>query len=185
MEAQAAQPAWAVPVCYAVGTFVAVAFATYAFVYGSWWTRKMAGKQSTEDFITARGTQNIWRIGWSFYAGAVGAWVIVAPSQVRHSLLGRSSCCIRDCSSSNMTAATAEAAVLLARPCLQCVRAIYALFCCLDAAVPCHTMHNTSYVSGLVLCQAHVQLQLLAVLQDSIWCSFVSCLMPAQLLFSL
>ncbi|WIA37348.1 hypothetical protein OEZ86_014277 [Tetradesmus obliquus] len=41
----------------------------------------MAGKQSTEDFITARGTQNIWRIGWSFYAGAVGAWVIVAPSQ--------------------------------------------------------------------------------------------------------
>jgi hypothetical protein len=83
MEQQAAQPAWAVPVCYAVGTFVAVVFATYAFVYGSWWTRKMAGKQSTEDFITARGTQNIWRIGWSFYAGAVGAWVIVAPSQVR------------------------------------------------------------------------------------------------------
>lgn len=82
MEQQAAQPAWAVPVCYAVGTFVAVAFATYAFAYGTWWTRKMAGKQSTEDFITARGTQNIWRIGWSFYAGAVGAWVIVAPSQV-------------------------------------------------------------------------------------------------------
>ncbi|KAF6255134.1 hypothetical protein COO60DRAFT_1536931 [Scenedesmus sp. NREL 46B-D3] len=79
--AEQAQPAWAVPVCYAVGTFVAVAFATYAFVYGAWWNRKMAGKQSTEDFITARGTQNVWRIGWSFYAGAVGAWVIVAPSQ--------------------------------------------------------------------------------------------------------
>jgi hypothetical protein len=105
MEAQAAQPAWAVPVCYAVGTFVAVVFAIYAFVYGSWWTRRMAGKQSTEDFITARGTQNIWRIGWSFYAGAVGAWVIVAPSQVRHCLLSGTSCCIKDSSSSNMTAA--------------------------------------------------------------------------------
>lgn len=71
-----------IALCYALGTFVAVAFATYAFTYGYYWIRKMAGQQSTEDFITARGTQSIWRIGWSFYAGAVGAWVIVAPSQV-------------------------------------------------------------------------------------------------------
>jgi len=68
-------------VCYAVGTFLAVAFATYAFFYGRYWTKHQKNRD-TEDFITARGTQNIWRIGWSFYAGAVGAWVIVAPSQV-------------------------------------------------------------------------------------------------------
>jgi hypothetical protein len=36
---------------------------------------------STEDFVTARGTQGVGRIAWSFYAGAVGAWVIVSPSQ--------------------------------------------------------------------------------------------------------
>jgi hypothetical protein len=33
--------------------------------------------------VTARGTQSMWRIAWSFYAGAVGSWVIVTPSQVR------------------------------------------------------------------------------------------------------
>lgn len=44
--------------------------------------RKADGNKDTEKFITARGTQQMWRIGWSFYAGAVGAWVIVAPSQV-------------------------------------------------------------------------------------------------------
>lgn len=32
--------------------------------------------------MTARGTQSHWRIAWSFYAGAVGSWVIVTPSQV-------------------------------------------------------------------------------------------------------
>jgi len=45
-------------------------------------SRKADGNKDTEKFITARGTQHMWRIGWSFYAGAVGAWVIVAPSQV-------------------------------------------------------------------------------------------------------
>lgn len=71
-----------IAVCYAVGAFVAVAFATYAFVFGVWWTRRHSGNEDTEAFITARNTQSVWRIGWSFYAGAVGAWVIVAPSQV-------------------------------------------------------------------------------------------------------
>ncbi len=33
----------------------------------------------TETFITGRHTQNQWRIGWSFYAGAVGAWAVVTP----------------------------------------------------------------------------------------------------------
>eukprot|EP00878_Enallax_costatus_P021762 GHUV01023054.1.p1 GENE.GHUV01023054.1~~GHUV01023054.1.p1 ORF type:complete len:367 (+),score=79.14 GHUV01023054.1:307-1407(+) len=70
-----------IAVCYVVGAFVAVAFATYAFLFGVWWTRKHSGNEDTEAFITARNTQSVWRIGWSFYAGAVGAWVIVAPSQ--------------------------------------------------------------------------------------------------------
>lgn len=71
-----------IALCYALGAFVAVAFATYAFLFGLWWSRKQCGNEDTEAFITARGTQSVWRIGWSFYAGAVGAWVIVAPSQV-------------------------------------------------------------------------------------------------------
>eukprot|EP00775_Hariotina_reticulata_P013392 gene13392-13519_t len=66
--------------CYVVGTFLAVAFAGYAFWYG-WYLSKKAQNKDTEAFVTARGSQNIWRIGWSFYAGAVGAWVIVAPPQ--------------------------------------------------------------------------------------------------------
>jgi hypothetical protein len=33
--------------------------------------RKADGNKDTERFITARGTQQMWRIGWSFYAGAV------------------------------------------------------------------------------------------------------------------
>jgi len=67
--------------CYAVGTFLAVAFAAYAFWYGRLLSKK-AQNTDTEAFLTARGTQSIWRVGWSFYAGAVGAWVVVAPSQV-------------------------------------------------------------------------------------------------------
>lgn len=69
-------------VCYVVGSFVALAFALYAFAYGWWWTHKKHANKDTEDFVTARATQNMWRIGWSFYAGAVGSWVIVTPSQV-------------------------------------------------------------------------------------------------------
>ena len=45
-------------------------------------TKKKSGNKDTEDFVTARGTQSAWRIAWSFYAGAVGSWVIVTPSQV-------------------------------------------------------------------------------------------------------
>lgn len=45
-------------------------------------SKRCSGNKDTEDFVTARGTQSAWRIGWSFYAGAVGSWVIVTPSQV-------------------------------------------------------------------------------------------------------
>lgn len=70
-------------VCYVVGSVVAVSFALYAFAYGWWWSHKRNANQDTEDFVTARASQNMWRIGWSFYAGSVGSWVIVTPSQVR------------------------------------------------------------------------------------------------------
>jgi hypothetical protein len=53
-------------------------------------SRRKAGNKDTEDFVTARGTQSLWRIGWSFYAGAVGSWVIVTPSQVRTGAVARS-----------------------------------------------------------------------------------------------
>lgn len=69
-------------VCYVVGSFVALLFALYAFAYGWWWTKKQSRNQGTEDFVTARGSQSMLRIGWSFYAGAVGSWAIVTPSQV-------------------------------------------------------------------------------------------------------
>uniref|UniRef100_A0A383WE19 Uncharacterized protein n=1 Tax=Tetradesmus obliquus TaxID=3088 RepID=A0A383WE19_TETOB len=68
-------------VCYVVGSFVALLFALYAFAYGWWWTKKQSRNQGTEDFVTARGSQSMLRIGWSFYAGAVGSWAIVTPSQ--------------------------------------------------------------------------------------------------------
>jgi hypothetical protein len=69
-------------VCYVVGSFVALLFAIYAFAYGWWWTKKQERNQGTEDFVTARASQSMFRIGWSFYAGAVGSWAIVTPSQV-------------------------------------------------------------------------------------------------------
>eukprot|EP00775_Hariotina_reticulata_P009783 gene9783-9941_t len=68
-------------VCYVVGSFVALSFAVYAWTYAWWWSNRRHLNKDTEEFITARGTQSFWRIGWSFYAGAVGSWVIVSPSQ--------------------------------------------------------------------------------------------------------
>jgi Na+/proline symporter len=41
--------------------------------------RRQAKLADTEEFVTARGTQHIGRIAWSFYAGAVGAWAIATP----------------------------------------------------------------------------------------------------------
>lgn len=70
-----------VVLCYVLGSFTALTFAGYALAFGWWWTTRRAGNKDTEGFCTARGTQSFWRIGWSFYAGAVGSWVIVTPSQ--------------------------------------------------------------------------------------------------------
>eukprot|EP01026_Neomeris_dumetosa_P059156 TRINITY_DN5521_c0_g1_i3.p2 TRINITY_DN5521_c0_g1~~TRINITY_DN5521_c0_g1_i3.p2 ORF type:complete len:230 (-),score=12.13 TRINITY_DN5521_c0_g1_i3:195-884(-) len=53
-------------------------FAVYAFIR-SFQHRKVGG--GTEEFITARGQVKMWRVAWSFYAGSIGAWVVVAPPQ--------------------------------------------------------------------------------------------------------
>ena len=71
---------------YALSVIVAVAFAAYAFAFGFLRQRRAAKAVDTEEFVTARGSCSFWRIGWSFYAGAVGAWVITAPPLFASSL---------------------------------------------------------------------------------------------------
>lgn len=68
---------WVV-VCYVVGTFVVLACAAFAVFYTFFGRRRLA--RTTENFITARRSQPWWRIGWSFYAGAVGCWAVVTPA---------------------------------------------------------------------------------------------------------
>ena len=63
-----------VAVCYSLGVFLIVAFAIYAVAYGAWFQRRRMRIVDTEGFTTARGTQSMGRIGWSFFCGAVGAW---------------------------------------------------------------------------------------------------------------
>jgi len=63
--------------CYAFGVTVAVAVAAYAFVKGYLLRSKI---DSTEEFITARGKVRWFRIAWSFYAGAMGSWVLTSPA---------------------------------------------------------------------------------------------------------
>lgn len=63
--------------CYAFGVVFAVGVAAYAFVKGYMFRSKIG---DTEAFITARGQVQWFRIAWSFYAGAVGAWVLTSPA---------------------------------------------------------------------------------------------------------
>ena len=62
---------------YTFSVLVAVGLAVYAFVKGYMLRSKIG---DTEAFITARGQVQWFRIGWSFYAGAVGAWVLTSPA---------------------------------------------------------------------------------------------------------
>ena len=55
-------------------------FAIYALVKTRLHLNKLHRDQTTTEFITGRGTAPKWRIAWSFFASAVGAWVITAPS---------------------------------------------------------------------------------------------------------
>ena len=49
----------------------------YAFAKGYILRSKIT---DTESFLTARGQVGWYRVAWSFYAGAVGAWVITSPA---------------------------------------------------------------------------------------------------------
>jgi hypothetical protein len=39
-----------------------------------------AAAGTSDAFVTAKGTQGVWRIAWSFFASAMGSWVITAPA---------------------------------------------------------------------------------------------------------
>ncbi|RKO83154.1 hypothetical protein BDK51DRAFT_33502, partial [Blyttiomyces helicus] len=67
---------WSVTTC----SLAVVLFGLVALLI-SWARRKRVGEDSTEFFLTARKSQGPWRIGWSFYAASVGAWVLFGPAQ--------------------------------------------------------------------------------------------------------
>ncbi|KXZ51913.1 hypothetical protein GPECTOR_11g40 [Gonium pectorale] len=66
-------------ISYVTCIFAQVAFAAYAIVRYTVYVKQRHRDQTSEEFITARGTQTRWRIAWSFFASAVGAWCITAP----------------------------------------------------------------------------------------------------------
>jgi Na+/proline symporter len=66
--------------CYGLSVPLVVAFGVYAVAYGRWFQSHRMAIKDTEAFTTARGTQSLWRIGWSFFCGAVGAWALVTPA---------------------------------------------------------------------------------------------------------
>ncbi|GIL45946.1 hypothetical protein Vafri_3056 [Volvox africanus] len=67
-------------ISYVTCIFAQVLFAIYAIVGYTFRLISNHRDQTVEEFITARGTQNRWRIGWSFFASSVGAWCITSPS---------------------------------------------------------------------------------------------------------
>ncbi|KAI8475914.1 MAG: hypothetical protein J3K34DRAFT_517076 [Monoraphidium minutum] len=69
-----------VALCYALSVAAILSCAVYAVVYGAWFQRRRQKITDTEGFVTARATQGMGRIGWSFFCGAVGAWALVTPA---------------------------------------------------------------------------------------------------------
>eukprot|EP01134_Creolimax_fragrantissima_P008372 CFRG8372T1 len=55
-----------------------IAFAVYAVVMA--WVYQRKTKVDTEQFFTARSSVGKWKIAFSFYAGAVGSWVVTGPA---------------------------------------------------------------------------------------------------------
>ncbi|KAG2437853.1 hypothetical protein HXX76_005471 [Chlamydomonas incerta] len=66
-------------ISYVTCIFAQVMFALYALVRCTIYLRRQHHDQTAEQFITGRGTAGRWRIAWSFFASAVGAWCITAP----------------------------------------------------------------------------------------------------------
>eukprot|EP00960_Hanusia_phi_P071804 767635-Hanusia_phi.AAC.2 len=69
---------------YSLTVICLVAIAAYAIIYTKLMTKKSEVVkhvlETSEGFITARKTQGMWRIAWSFYAGSVGSWVITTTA---------------------------------------------------------------------------------------------------------
>mmetsp|Transcript_18999 Transcript_18999/g.31074 ORF Transcript_18999/g.31074 Transcript_18999/m.31074 type:complete len:534 (+) Transcript_18999:429-2030(+) len=57
---------------------VVIAFGVYAFAYAKF--NKIKAVETNEEFVTARGTSSMWYVAWSFYASAIGSWVISGPA---------------------------------------------------------------------------------------------------------
>jgi len=68
---------------YALVMTVLTLFAAYAVLYTRVFSQRSDKEKDAnanlEGFISASHTQGKWRIGWSFYAGSVGAWCITGP----------------------------------------------------------------------------------------------------------
>jgi len=63
--------------CWTLSAVLLVSVAAYGLLM-SWRWRKITN--SHENFVTARNQVHTWRLAWSFFAGAIGAWVIASPS---------------------------------------------------------------------------------------------------------
>jgi SSS family solute:Na+ symporter len=74
-----------VAISYALVIVVLAAVAIYALAYPSiivprFYSKESEAMQDLAGFLTAKKSQNRWRIGFSFYAGSVGAWAITTPA---------------------------------------------------------------------------------------------------------
>eukprot|EP00842_Homolaphlyctis_polyrhiza_P005649 jgi/Hompol1/6085/HPOL_000616-RA len=62
----------------ALGVIAILIFGAAAVFFSFWRTDQ--SKVSTEYFLTARNTQPLHRVAWSFFAAAMGAWTLYAPA---------------------------------------------------------------------------------------------------------
>ena len=74
-----------VAISYALVIVVLAAVAIYALAYPSiivprFYSKESEAMQDLAGFLTAKKSQNRWRIAFSFYAGSVGAWAITTPA---------------------------------------------------------------------------------------------------------
>jgi len=70
---------------YALVILFVIGVAIYALAYPTiiaprFFKADVNALKDFESFITAKNTQNRWRIAFSFYAGSVGAWAITTPA---------------------------------------------------------------------------------------------------------
>ncbi|CAM9319928.1 unnamed protein product [Heterosigma akashiwo] len=66
------------PLCWSLAAIMLSCVAVFGLTLSHKWS---AENRTTEEFLTARGkVTSMWRLAWSFYAGAVGAWVVASPS---------------------------------------------------------------------------------------------------------